>query len=202
MMLQYYGSSSDTGSLIICPWSSYNTAIRMTSGASATITLSAHSGIVMNNNITLPTTISTPSAGQLGYTISSSMSPSYTGGNIPSNNGVYFGAMTLPQGTWMMSAKLTIYPLGSGAVISSCQAGFGPSYTTSLTYTYASSISITLPNATLNTIIQTNTVVTLTATTNYFFFGTIIFTGASSGLTMAVAGSSNPYSTFTATRIA
>jgi len=59
IMIQYSAATSDSGALIICPWSISNTAIRMTSGTSATIALNAPGGININNNTFINGTLTT-----------------------------------------------------------------------------------------------------------------------------------------------
>jgi len=155
-----------------------------------------------NQNINLSSSVSAPSSTQLGYTNNGNMVPSYSGGNITSGTAGYFGYISLAPGTWMVLAKLVVNPLGSNAVISNVSVGFGPSYTTALTYTYGCSVSTTVPSASLTTLFQTSAIYTIGTTTTYYFFGTIVFSGASGGLSMGTVGGTNPYSTFTATRIA
>ena len=166
--------------------------------------LTANGGLTMgaNQNINLSSSVSAPSSTQLGYTNNGNMVPSYSGGNITSGTAGYFGSISLAPGTWMVLAKLVVNPLGSNAVISNVSVGFGPSYTTALTYTYGCSVSTTVPSASLTTLFQTSAIYTIGTTTTYYFFGTIVFSGASGGLSMGTVGGTNPYSTFTATRIA
>ena len=166
--------------------------------------ITATGGLSMGNNqnITLASTYTAPSAGQLGYTINGTMNTALSLSNIVSNSQTYFGSMSIGVGTWLLIGRVVLFALGSNAVISTMKAGFGTNYSAVNNDCYNSNVVQTIPTANSSTMIQSQIVVSITSASTYYFYGSIVFTGASSGLTMGISGSSIPYSIFTATRIA
>ena len=149
-----------------------------------------------NQNITLPSTFTTPTSGQLGYTQTGTLTASTS---LVSTGQQQFANISLGVGTWMLIARCGVVTGGSASTISTIVAGFtngNPSSASS--YTFGDTIAKTIPASSASTVINITSVVNITSATTYYFYGYFVFTNA---LTLTAFNATVP-TVFTATRIA
>jgi len=163
------------------------------------------------SNITLPTTLTTPTAGQLGYTITGTFNPdSKLTARLSPCSG-YLSKLVLPVGVWLIQATAGVLCTAGGnnmnpfsIQISAVQntgadSAAGSAVALNLATTY-STINYNNINTNGWNTVDTTSIVTVTAATTYYLNFYLAFTGGATAYTVNTA-TNNPFS-FKAVRIA
>ena len=157
-------------------------------------TLTVNGGLTMgaNKNITLASTFTAPTSGQLGYTITGTNNVISLSSLV--NN--YWASLSLPVGTWLLKAKLSV---GGSANILSCTYGVGTNYVTGNFNTADVIFQNTASGYGSFVCVANETfIINNTSSATYYFYRALQFTG-----TLSVYNDPSFTQTlFTATRIA
>jgi len=174
-----------------------------------TVTDLAAKYLVVTDNIKLPTTLTTPASGYLGYIISGSFSTNLVSRTSPCSG--YISSISLPIGVWLLQATAGVFcstggnNLNNFAIQVSNSENLGATLTArnavalTLTSPY-SSISYNSINANYWNTIDTTAVVTMTTTSTYYLNYFPNFSGGTKAYN--VSNTTNNPCSFKAIRIA